>query len=248
MDPIEPEVAVRASGSPRLAMTSIFLSPTRAFQEIAQGAHWVWPFLVCALLGIVSSVLLGGAQDAIWEKQVEEMQQRNPEITPEALQRMHGVTKAMQFVGAPLVVLAQMALSAGLFFLVFLIAGPHLGFKAVFRGLAYASLISYGAYVLLVGILGFMRLQGGQTIEGPADIVPAIGLDLLAPDSEGHARGILNSVNVFSLWWLVVLVYGFAALSARPRAKVAAPVLAAGLIWILATGWLAGLQFRPSAG
>jgi hypothetical protein len=248
MDPTEFAAPAEPRGSALVASTSIFLSPTRAFREIARGAPWIWPFLICVVVAIARLFLIAPAEEIVWQEQRAQIQERNPNLTPEAMDRMRGFTRVTQYVAAPLTTIVALVLSTCIFFLAFAVFGQGIGFKPVFRSMAYAALISFGAYALLTSVVVILQHRAGQ-IETAADVVlPRLGLDLLVPGADGHLRGILNAVNIFSIWWLVVLVYGFAALTGRPRGRVLAPVLVAGWLWILATGWLAGFAARSPAG
>ena len=77
-------------------------------------------------------------------------------------------------------------------------------------------------------------------VTGVADL-PRLGLDLVG--GEGFVRGILSSFNLFTIWWLVILVYGLAVLSGRSPRQAMPAALVAGCVWLLLTGMLAGLAF-----
>ena len=234
-----------ARGSAAAACSQIFLSPTRAFEEVRRGAHWVWPFLICAVLSLIAFALLAPAQQIAFKDQMAQMQQKNPNLTPETLEKMRSVGQVVGIITAPVVVLVGLVISAAIFFAILQISGSGLDFKRVFRGLAYAGLINSGLGALVYGIAGFASYKAGH-VETASDVFPRIGLDLIG--GEGIVRGLLAAVNPFSIWWLVVLVYGFAALSGRSRAAVMGPVLAGGILWILVGGLLQGWQFSRAAG
>ena len=234
-----------ARGSAAAACSQIFLSPTRAFEQVRRGAPWVWPFLICAVLSLIAFALLSPGQKVGFQDQIAQMQQRNPNLTAETAEKMRGAFQIIGIVTAPVVVLGGLAISAAIFFAIFQISGAGLDYKRVFRGLAYAGLVNSGLGTLVYGIAGFAGYKAGH-VETAGDVYPRLGLDLVG--GEGVVRGLLATVNPFSIWWLVVLVYGFAALSGRSRAAVAGPVLAAGILWMLAGGLLQGWQFSRAAG
>jgi len=241
MDRPEEQAVAGERGRASAACTHIFLSPTRAFDEIGRGAGWLWPFLVCLVLGLVIFVL---SFDIAMRAQLAEIQARNPQAG-QNLESVRGFTMVMGILAVPVMLLAGLAISAGIFFAAFQVSGLGLGYKQIFRGVSYAALIyPAGISALVTGLLIVVK-RGGDTDLTLADLTPRIGLDLLGGD--GVVRGLLSSVNPFSVWWLVVLVYGFARLSGRPRAAVLPAILGAGLLWMLATGALAGLRM-PAAG
>lgn len=228
----EPEPAAR--GSARIALTSVFLAPTRCFQEIGRGASWLAPFVLTALLAVAGVFLMRPLQEAAMRDRMAKAQQGNPNAD------MSGFATAgfvISLVTTPFGVLAMTALSGGVFFLVFRVARLGIGYKRVFTGLAYAGVVGAGVPNLLLGLLLHLKARAGP-IEG-VDDMPRIGLDLLG--GEGVLRGVLASISPFGIWWLVVLLYGFAALAGRAPGRMAAPVLAAGLLWLLGSGALNGL-------
>lgn len=108
---------------------------------------------------------------------------------------------------APVGLAVGLVISAGiLWVLVSLLAG-----EASFR-----HLLSVATYAGITGI--FMGLAayavlalGGGRVETMADLRPAFGLDLLAPDAGRGLKTLLGMVNPFTLWGLVLTALGIKA-------------------------------------
>jgi hypothetical protein len=229
---MHPDPVPATGGRASVALSSVFLSPTRAFQEIARGASWLPPFLVCLALSLVSAFLAKPLTEAIARASVERM----PEASREAASNAVGIQTTFQVALAP----AQTAIAfllGGLVFTGILRGmGMKLGFKRVFTALCYAGLIP-ALSGLVYGVMSRQKAAAGD-VTGMEDI-PRLGLDLLG--GEGMVRGLLGAVNPFTIWWLVVLVFGFAVLSGRTPRQAATPVLVAGGIWTLLGGLFFGL-------
>lgn len=238
-----PGTEPQARGSARVACGSIFLAPARAFDEIGRGARWIWPFLIVVALVTIGNVLMMPAQEFAMNEQFEQARAQNPQMNEAAMQGMRTFGRIATFIFGPLFQLLGIVVAAGVFTAVFAIAGLGLSYKVVFRSLAYASLISSGLSFVVMGIVVALNWNAGR-IETPADIVPRLGLDLLG--GEGVVRGLLAVVNLFSIWWLAVLVVGTGRLLGRTPRSVATPVLLAGIVWLAITGLLLSFNFRQT--
>jgi hypothetical protein len=124
--------------------------------------------------------------------------------------------------------------------LVFLTLGAqgHLArFSRLLLVVSYASLILVVKRCLGVGIL---YLRGLDRVEQPTDIEPILGLGILAPDASPLLRQTLESVNVFDVWFLVVVV---AALSASERIPLRDATVAAVSAWLIVQAFGLGLNW-----
>jgi hypothetical protein len=230
-----------ARGSARVAMASVFLAPTRAFQEIARGAGWFWPWIVTSVMMLVGMVLSQPLQDALTEQRLSQLN----EAQREAAAAHSGAMKIGQYINmgvAPLFLLVGLALSALVF--VGFLRSRGLTFKAAMRGLAYAGLIGTGLGQIVSGIA--IQLKARSSGISSMDDMPRLGLDLLG--GHGLLRGVLSAFNVFTIWWFVVLVFGFAVLTNRKPGAIAAPTILAGGIWLVLMGLLGGLFIKLAGG
>jgi hypothetical protein len=223
-----------APGRTAAALAAVFLSPTRAFEQVARGAGWLVPFVLNVILTLATALL----QRPFFEAMTAAQLARVPEAQREAAAQTAGIQSTFQIVLAPAQTAIAMLLSAGLFVAVSRGFGWRTRFKTLWTGLCYASLVPVAGSVV-AGFLTRMKSASGE-LESMADL-PRMGLDLVG--GEGFVRGMLAAVNPFSIWWLVIVVYGMRVL-ADPQARRLAPVgLTGGILWIVLTGLLAGLGF-----
>lgn len=227
----------KAGGRASAALANVFLSPTRAFQEIARGASWVLPFVVNVVLGLVAVVLYRPMTEAVGQARLEQI----PEEQRAAAERMMGVQTTMQTVLAPAQTAIVFLLSALIFTGILRAMKMGIPYKRVFTGLCYAGLIPSVGGVVQSFLAN--RKAGSGEVAGMEDM-PRFGLDLLG--GNGFLRGLLSMVNPFSIWWLVVVVFGFAVLCGTTPQKATRPVLTAGLLWLLIGGLFYGLAFAFS--
>lgn len=79
----------------------------------------------------------------------------------------------------------------------------------------FATLLSLSVFasvpaVVLLSIIGsvVLRMKGLEAMTSPADMQPALGLDLLVPGAKGFTGGLLKAINPFSIWGLVLTAIG----------------------------------------
>jgi hypothetical protein len=236
---VSPPVASTARGRASVALASVFLSPTRAFREIAAGASWLWGFVASVLLAVVGALLQRPFTEVVSRARVAQM----PEEHRQAAERMVGVQATMQVVLSPVFVAIGLLLSSLVFLGIGRAMGLRLRFKSLFSGMCYAGLIT-GVGGLLYALLNRQRATSGD-VTGVEDM-PRVGLDLIG--GEGFVRGILSMFNLFSIWWVVALVYGVAVLAGRTPRQALPAVLVAGGVWLLLMGLLTGLAFISPGG
>jgi len=222
-------------GRAAVAAANVFLSPSRAFEEVRRGAGWWLPFLILVIVALVAAALSQPLQTAIAESRMAQLS----EAQREAAAAQMRIGTIFGFVFAPIQVAIGLLLSSLVFLAVLRPSGHELSFKQIFTGQCYAGLVPSGIGGLVMGLLIQMKARSSG-ITGMADM-PRLGLDLLG--GEGFVRGLLSAFNLFAVWWLVVLVYGYATFVKRSPRQMAAPVLIAGVLWLLLGGALGGIGF-----
>ncbi len=235
MTDVQPIASEEAPGRAPVAAANVFLSPSRAFEEIRRGAGWGLPFLILVVVAVLAAVLSEPLQSAIAEGRLAQLSDAQREAAATQLR----VGTIVGYIVAPIQVAIVLLLSSLVFFAVLRPSGYELTYKQVFTGQTYAALISSGVGSLVVGLIIQTKARTGG-LTGMADL-PRLGLDLLPV--EGFWRGLLGAFNIFAVWWLVVLVFGYAALVRRAPRQMTGVVVTAGILWLLLGGALGGLGF-----
>jgi hypothetical protein len=222
-------------GRAGVAAANVFLSPSRSFDEIRRGAGWVLPFLILVAVALVAAWLSQPLQAAMAESRLSQLSDAQREAAAAQMR----IGSVFAYVFAPIQVAILLLLSSLVFFAVLRPSGYDVSFKQVFTGQCYAGLISNGIGGLVMAAMIQMKGRAG-TLTGMADL-PRLGLDLLPV--EGFMRGLLGAFNLFAVWWLVALVFGYAALVKRTPRQITATVVIAGLLWLVLGGALGGVGF-----
>ena len=113
----------------------------------------------------------------------------------------------------------------------------------------FGTLLSVSAYacvpsVVLLGIVGLIVLQmkGVEVITSPADLQPALGLDLLAPDAKGFLGAVLKGINPFAIWGLVLTAIGIEKTHKTTKGTAYAVAIGATVLGLLVIGAIAMLR------
>ena len=200
--------ATRASADPglltRIART--FVSPARLFVGFHDGSPWVGVLAISTLVAMVSAVFLPAQHFLARMEEPVNRLGRPVEVTssPEEIVRWGRYLEAFSALAAhPMIAFGL----AGLLLLLFTVLGRGRG---TFR--QYLAVASHALLITAVGALVAiaLRLSTGDFTAQPT---VARLLGFMGPGVAGNA--FLDALNVFSLWMLVVLGVGVAALNGR---------------------------------
>jgi hypothetical protein len=198
----------------------ILTSPRETFADVAARPRW---FGMMALVLIVTAVSLGAffstevGQTAFLDQAVEQARKAGREI-PEA---QWAVTQKMApymgliYAGSTLLVAPIMWLAvSGLLFVVFNVAmGGTATFKQLFAVFVHSTAVTV-VQQLFVTPLNYVR----ETISSATNL--AVFLPML--DESSFLAKLLGTIDLFLIWWIVVLSIGLAVLFKRKTGPVAA--------------------------
>ncbi|MGH7672550.1 MAG: YIP1 family protein [Gemmatimonadales bacterium] len=180
-----------------LDLVKVLYEPREVFARVREKPTFLLPFVgivvVQVILGIVNMPFLKVAMQA------------------QAAQAAPGGSDPSKFaaiglVVIPIVIAIALVVAAFLLWVLVSLVGGEGKFGTLMSVAAYASVPS----AILLAIVGsvVLRLQGAEGITSPADMQPALGLDLLAPDAKGFLGAVLKGINPFSIWGLVLTATG----------------------------------------
>lgn len=218
-------------------VVDIIVSPGSAFARLRVVPTWGWAFLVAALLAVAGSLLSGPATLHALQTSLPAQLAADPgvqKLPPEQQQAM--IKNALKFTK----IFAQIGwlfvpvaiLFAGLFQgLIMTIANAVArgegSFKKYFALSITVSIVGFGLYSLVVGIIALIR--GADAFDSPIAVQAAVpSLALLAPGAHGALAGVLSALNVFYLWALTLLALGMTQVG-----RIRPPVAWAAAIFML---------------
>ena len=213
--PVAPEA--QASISPFGRVIGVLFSPGKTFEDIVRKPGWITPVLVSTILSIISVVALN--QRVNWREYIVQQIEKSPrgaQLSADQKQQQAEtgakITVAIVYT-AGVVVPVLFALLVGLVMMgaYNLFAGAGAGFGTALSIVAHAALVSIVSSPLFLLIL-FLKPPGTIDPENPM----ATNLAALLPEESAKWLVALGkSFDIFTLWTLILIAIGFAALNPR---------------------------------
>lgn len=221
-----PAVAAGASPAPKglvARFIGVITSPKETFQSIVPAPKWLGMLLVTSLMVAFFSALPmttePGKQAAI-DQQVQQRKSFGMETSDQEYAQMEKMSGIMPYITFGMVLAFSPVMAvivAGILFAIFNAAlGGEASFKQVFTVLVHAGAIS-ALSTVFSGIVNYFR--GGV---GSAANLGAL-LPMLPEDS--FVSNFLGTVDVFLVWYVIVLAMGLAVLYRRRTQPIAISLL-----------------------
>lgn len=207
----------------------VLISPDATMASIARRPDWVVPLLVLLIMALLTGVVI--AQHVDFGAAAREAMESNKNMSQEQMDRgvkmAAGIGKVMTYL-SPVLSAIGLLIIAGVLLLAFRLFGGEGDFKQAFSVTCYSSMPGVIKGILMIIIL---VLKGGT--------VPAQTLATLVRTNLGFlvdykanpiAFALLSSFDIFSIWYLVLMIIGFAYLSRVSKVKSAVIIIS---LWIV---------------
>lgn len=226
--PVPVAPAAPSKPNPFQRIAGVFIAPAKTFVEIVRQPNILVPLLLIIAIGYGSTILLMPKMNwkAITDMQMEQIRKKNPNVSDADLARMEKFTIAFAKVGSwvsPLIAAAIYLIIAGVMLLAFRMMGGEGDYQQALSVTLHAwfPLVLWGIIAAIVGMArGSVDPTQMQTIVASN---PGI---LVSMKDHPVLFSLLASFDIFTIWTVVLMIIGFAAMSRFSRAKSAAIVLA----------------------
>ena len=199
-----------------------YVSPGKIFDDIRESrVGWWQPWIWVSILFLIGGFLTIPAQHAVM--------MLNPKMTPEMAEKM-GSVAYFQLIFAPAMVLIIGFLAAGISYPVVTMQSQEATFKKYFTLIVFSNLIYALGYVIACVMI---RMKGVDNITSPDDLKVSFSLRMLAPEASPVVKGLLSSIEFFSIWGLTVVVLGLKRIFNLRTGQAIACVIP---LWILYAG------------
>lgn len=223
------EPVAQGADSPLGRLLGVFLAPARTFAAIARRPGWVAPLLLSTVLSVLATAVLFPRMD--FEAAVrEQLAARDETISEERVEKI--IAAQAQFAGFAYVwgaigpTLIALVL-AGVFWLSFKAFGWELSFRQSLGVTSHAFLPHLLSTILLL----FFALRLDRL--NPADLGDLVRSNpafLVDRQANPVLHSLLQSLDAFSIWVLVLFVVGYSVAAKVSRGKAAAII---GSLWAL---------------
>ena len=210
-------------------------APAETFADIARKPDILAPLLVLIIVGYVSTALIMPRVDfdALFDQQAQEMRKRDPHVSEQQLEQIARISRAsmtvLRWIGPVVSVVIYVVIAA-----VLLLAVRLFGGEGNFKQAMSASLYAWTPLLLFSIIMTIVILARGTFDPmAAATIVKSNPAFLVDMKEQPVLFALLSALDVFTIWTVVLLIFGFAALSRLSRGMVAAIVLPLWIVFVL---------------
>jgi hypothetical protein len=187
------------------------------------------------IIGYVTTALTAPRMDfsAITAQQAEQMRKQNPNMSDADIERMERITASFTKVTvwiSPILAVVWYLIIALLLWGGVRLMGGEGTFKQAFSATVYSwfPMVLFGIIVTIV-----ILARGTFDPTQMATIVKSNPAFLVDMKEQPILFSLLGNFDVFTIWTVVLLIFGFTAISKLPKGKVAAIVLVLWVVFIL---------------
>lgn len=223
-------------------LMGVFFSPGSTFEDIVKRPTWILPIVFLTILSIGVSVAINQRID--WREFMSQQIEKSPQasqMSPEQKQqRIEGGAKFSPVftytIGVMGPILVTLLVSLVMWGAYNLLGGASTNFSTAFGITSHAFLTGLVSSPLFILVL-YLKPVGTIDLENPV----ATNLAAVLPEDSGKwLLALCKSIDVFSIWTLVLLAIGFAAVNPK-KLKGSKPYTIAFAVWavfvIARVGW-----------
>jgi Yip1 domain len=228
--PAPPMAPPPAKANPFSRMVGAVVSPVDTFRSIAERPDWIVPLVVAILLGILSTVLIAPHIDIEASMRKQMAKKDMPAAQMDRVIEMSKKTQKYNPVIVGVIVpVIFFAISAIMLF-AFRAFGGEGTFRQSMAVLAYAWVPSIikGCLTLVVVLMGGTILQ-----QDMANVLKSNPGAFLGEGASPALVSLLSSLDVFTIWMLVLMTIGYSYMSRLSRATSASIVFGLWLVTVL---------------
>lgn len=263
----QPRVEEPARLGPFARLTGALLSPGETFADVNRKPNWLSPLLIVILIGLASTLFFEWRVKPDWDRffrsQItKSMEKSGRTMTKEeidsavAMQIKFSKTDLTSplsavFTAVRLVLYTVFlcVLPAGIFALGLMLIQAQTTFKKIL------SIVSWSTAA--TGLVGFLVFVGALMIQdeerlrdvNPTEVATLVPTNLgviLPQDMSPFISSLIASIDIFAIWFLILLIMGFVAISGAKRithGKVASLVLSLWFVWVIIKAGFAAVFF-----
>lgn len=207
----------QATISPLGRVFGTFFSPKATFEDIARTPNWVLPVVLTTLLSIIAVIAMN--QRINWREYISEQIEKNPraaQLSPEQKEKQIDVsakiTTYIVYVAGVVGPIIFVVIVGGVLMGAYnLLAGTGARFSQAMAIVAHAGLVGIVSTPIFLLVL-FLKPPG--TID-PNNPVATNVAALLPEDSAKWLVALCKSLDIFTIWSLILMAIGFAAVNPR---------------------------------
>ncbi len=207
----------------------VLFSPDATLASIARKPDWVLPLVILLVMSLVAGVVIAQHVDfgAAAREAMEQNKNASQEQIDSGVKMAAGIGKVVTYL-SPVLSAIGLLVIAGVLLLAFRLFGGEGDFKQAFSVTCYSSMPGVIKSILMMIIIVYK----GGTIPGQqlATLVRSNLGFLVDYKANPMAFALLSSIDIFSIWFLALMIIGFAYLARVSRVKSAVVIIS---LWIV---------------
>jgi len=260
----EPQEQVVAEEPARLGpfarLTGVLLSPGEAFADVNRKPTWLAPTIIAVIVTVAFSFFFEWKAKPDWDKFFQAAVEKRlgkplkdlPPEQQESVKKQLDIQKmfARTDIKSPLSIFIVFARTIVFYAIAFLIVSGifALGLMLMQAQTTFKKILSVVAWswcatglIYTIVMVASLMVRDSESLKDinladPAGIVPSNLAVILSSDTSPPLRSIAASLDIFTIWYLVILSIGFAMIAGARKFKTQkAAVLVFGLwaVWVL---------------
>jgi hypothetical protein len=220
---------------------SIFFEPSKTFADINRKPSWLGIFLIIAILSTIVAYVMVSHLDLETMMRAQMAGRNLTEEQVNAAMSSPFVKYSMYFgvVVAPIGQLVAFLAIAGIFLLLYIMMGTPLTYKKSLAVTAWGMSPPAMLYTILTVILVYAK---NMMITDPNEGIVMSNLGILVDKKANPVLGsLLTSIDLFTIWTIVLLSIGFAAISSKKMTTKKAAI-GVVILWLLVVLGKAGYK------
>jgi hypothetical protein len=255
--PVQPAQGAQeeaAKYGPAGRLIGVLLSPGETFADINRKPTWLVPIIIGIVVGLGTSLFFTWRvkpdYDRIVRNQIRQQTERSgTQLSAEELEQRVTIGKTIaKFFPFALIVFVPIVylVVSGVFALGLLLVQAQTTFKKVLSVYTWtAASVSLVSLLVTVAVLMTRDTESMRTMD-PKDYgnLTATNLGALVTSGSSALKSIAGSIDVFSIWTIVLLCIGFAAIAGSrkiTKSRTATIVITVWVVYVLIKTGLSGI-------
>jgi hypothetical protein len=186
-----------------LDVFKVLYEPGAVFERMRDKPRWLEPLAVVFGLYLVIQLFMLPFTRVVAQAAMQEAMQRRG-VAADQMPAIGPVILIFSVVAALAILTIILLLGTFVLWVSASLFGADAKFSTLFSITVHTGIVFVIQQVVTLAVL---MTRGAETITGPQDLQPALGLDLLVPGARGFVGGLLKGINPFSIWgyWLTGL-------------------------------------------
>src|SRR5579864_4225217 len=218
--PTTPEPAAGPGLSEPQRLVNVFIAPSKTFEDLKRNSSWWVPFVISAVFGLLFGIVVVQKIDMrqFAQQQIDKSpiaQRQLERLTPEQREQNLAIRAAFTkgtFYGFPVFVLLGGLIFAAILMAIFnFILGAEVSFARALGVVFYAGIPGAIRSVLLT--ISLLASSDPSTIDLSGNPMPTNPGFFLDPQGNKVLYSLASALDIFTIWYVVLLGLGFAAAS-----------------------------------